>query len=128
MMKCKQRLCNRTKNLETSGNCSVCDDAIQETIKNLEKNKKKITEKVELDIELMIKIHKKLVQGIPVDKDAVSNLLLGGVINILHQHDTIEDMTSRIKAVEESSLGDQIRLELVENWVLKQSDEKKEPG
>ena len=124
-MKCKQKLCNRNKNLEASGHCSVCENAIQESIKKVENERKHIKEKVEVDTELMIKIHKKLAQGIPVDKDVISNLLLGGVINILHQHDTIDNMASRLKAAEESSLGDKIRLESLENWVLRQSDELK---
>jgi hypothetical protein len=84
--------------------------------KKFEKNRKEIPDKVEVDTELMIKIHEKLVKEITVDKDVVSNLLLGGVINILNQHDTIDDMSNRMKAVEESSLTDKIRLEALENF------------
>ena len=58
----------------------------------------------------------------------MSNLLLGGLINIKNQHDTIDEMSNRMKAVEESSLTDKIRLEALESWVLKQSEEIKNQG
>ena len=41
----------------------------------------------------MIKTHKKLSKGEQVDSQIVSNLLLGGVINIIAQRDTIEEET-----------------------------------
>jgi len=56
-----------------------------------------------------------LAAGIPVDKDVI-----GGVINILHQHDIIDNMANRLKVAEELSLGAKIRLESLENWVIRQ--------
>ena len=50
----------------------------------------------------------------------MSNLLLGGVLNILQQHDTIEHMDGRIKSVEQKILTDKLRIESLDNWVLQQ--------
>ena len=122
-MKCKQRLCARSKNLDKSGNCSVCADAINEASKDFEKHKKRITSKVDVDLKLMVETHEKIAKGVQVDPKVLSNLLLGGIINILHQHDTIAEIDERIKMVEQGSLSDKIRIESLENWVLKQSDE-----
>jgi hypothetical protein len=124
-MKCKQKLCFRNKNLEQSGNCSVCENAIVGCIKDFNKNKKEINKKVEVDLKLMLDTHEKLARGILVDQHVISNLLLGGIINILEQHDTIEEMEKRIKVVEEMSLTDKIRIEALENWALKQADDLK---
>ena len=48
----------------------------------------------------MISTHEKLVKGEIVEKDVVNVLLLGGVINILSQHDKIHEMGSKMKSVE----------------------------
>ena len=88
-MKCKQKLCYRTKNISVSGNCAICDDVLLESIKEFDKQKQQISKNVEVDLELMVKTHEKLSRGISVDQEVLSNLLLGAVINILHQHDTI---------------------------------------
>ena len=122
-MKCKQKLCSRSKNIEVSGNCNVCESAISEAVKDFNKNRKNISKKVEVNLELMVKTHEKLSRGHPVDQQVVSNLLLGGVLNILHQHDTIEEMDERIKAVEQITLTDKLRIESLENWTIKQADE-----
>ena len=71
-MKCKQKLCSRNKNIEASGNCSVCENVLVESAKAFEDKKKKVSTKVEVDLDLM-------------------------VINILHQHDVIEELDDRIK-------------------------------
>ena len=84
-MQCKQKLCNRSKNLETSGNCCVCENVMKKVSKEFEKKNKQVSGKVEVDVNLMVKIHEELSRGIPVDKDVVSNLLLGGIINILNK-------------------------------------------
>ena len=50
----------------------------------------------------MLDTHEKLACGILVDQHVISNLLLGGIINILEQHDTIEEMEKeKNKVVEE---------------------------
>ena len=45
----------------------------------------------------MVKVHDKLSRGIAVEQEVIGNLLLGGVINILHQHDVIEELDDIIK-------------------------------
>ena len=52
----------------------------------------------------MVKVHDKLSRGIAVEQEVVGNILLGGVINILHQHDVVEELDNRIKDVEQTSL------------------------
>ena len=71
-MMCKQKLCSRNKKIEVSGNCSVCENALVESAKAFEDKKKKVSTKVEFDLDLM-------------------------VINILHEHDVIEELDDRIK-------------------------------
>ena len=61
-----------------------------ECFNEFDKQKKPVTKKVEVDFDLMVKVHEQLSCGVLVDKEIVNNLILGGVINILHQHDTIE--------------------------------------
>ena len=125
-MKCKQKLCNRTKNIETSGNCSICENVMLECFKEFDKQKKPVTKKVEVDFDLMVKVQEQLSRGVLVEQEIVNNLILGGVINILHQHDTIEEVESRIKVVEQISMTDKIRIEALENWTLKQAEDIKE--
>ena len=99
-MKCKQRLCNRNKNIGRSGHCSVCENVLVEQLKTLEGTKKQVPRKVEVDVELMVNTHNKISRGINVEQEVVSNLLLGGVINILQQHDALEEMEERIVSVD----------------------------
>ena len=73
----------------------------------------------------MVNTHSQIARGIKVDQEVVSNLLLGGVINILHQHDTIDEMDERIKSVEQIITTDKLRIELLENWTKKQAEELK---
>ena len=98
------------------------ENAIVYSIKELDKNKKEIAKKVEVDLKLMVDTHEKLKCGILVDQHIVSNLLLGGVLNILNQHDTIEEINKRVEVVEQISLTDKLRIEALENWALKQAD------
>ena len=56
--------------------------------------------KVEVDLKDMINTHKKLSKGEKVDSQIVSNLLLGGVINISAHHDTIEDVEKRLEEID----------------------------
>ena len=60
-MKCSQKLCNRSKNLNSFGNCEVCEEVIKETNKkheNVEKNR--VIDRVEVDVHQMINTHRKL--------------------------------------------------------------------
>ena len=125
-MKCKQKLCSRNKSIQVSGNCQVCESVILEHIKTFQNKKKEVVKKVEVDLQLMVNTHSQIARGIKVDQEVVSNLLLGGVINILHQHDTIDEMDERIKSVEQIITTDKLRIELLENWTKKQAEELKE--
>ena len=119
-MKCQQRLCQRTKNLKQNGNCNVCEEAIAASTKTIENYQEKVIETVETDLKLMISTHNKLLKGETVEKDVVSVLLLGGVINILSQHNTIHEMENKVKSIEFENVTNKCRLESLENWVLKQ--------
>ena len=50
-MKCKQKLCNRTKNICPNGNCNVCAETINEAQKQQQKHRnKKPNEKIKVDV------------------------------------------------------------------------------
>ena len=84
--------------------------------------KKKSVEKVEIDLNRMIDIHKKLSNGVSIDQKDVSVLVLGGIINIISQHDALEDIEKRIEEAECKDVTNRTRIEALENWVLKQDD------
>ena len=71
----------------------------------------------------MLAAHKKLEQGEKVDHNVLSQLLLGGVINILAQHDTIVRNEEKVKHLEHAQVTNQSRIEALENWVLRQNDQ-----
>ena len=119
-MRCKQKLCQRTKNIKLGGNCNACDDAIANAMKSEVKTRNKPTEDVEIDMDLMIDTHNKLSKGTPIDPKVVSGLLLGGVINIINQHDKIRDLGEKIKLLSRDNVTNNVRIEMLENWVQKQ--------
>ena len=120
-MKCSQRLCNRSKNLNNFGKCEVCEEVIKETNKKHKKVKEnRDINRVEVDVKHMISMHRKLLNGEKVDPVEVSNLVLAGVINILAQHDKIEEIDEKLKDVQHEMITTQNRLESLENWVLTQ--------
>ena len=86
------------------------------------KTSNKPTEDVKIDIALMIDIHNKLSQGIPIDPKVVSGLLLGGVINIINQHDKIVDLEGKMRLLSSENVTNNVRVEMLENWVLKQGE------
>ena len=50
-MNCYQKLCQRTKNLNVSGTCNVCEEVIKENKKEHEKiEKKSVIGMVDIDI------------------------------------------------------------------------------
>ena len=106
----------------------MCQNVIEESAKTFANTRKPILKKVEVDLDLMVKAHKKIVRGELVEQEVVSNLLLGGIINILHQHDTVEELDRRIKSLEEMMLTDKLRIELLENWIQNQAEEIKKIG
>ena len=70
----------------------------------------------------MVEINEKLSQGVKLDPNVVSNLLLNGIINIIVQHEFVEDLEERIKQVEHRYITNSARIESLESWVLKQAD------
>ena len=125
-MKCVQKSCQRNKNIDVqSGLCNVCHDVVKETTDKF-KNKearKVITKKVEVDFADMVRMHQKLSKGEVNDPTAVSGLILGGIINILAQHDQIEDLEAKIENLELENKTNKSRLEALENWISKQATE-----
>ena len=122
-MKCKQRLCQRTKNVGSEGNCDVCQDVINVmNTKYAEIDAKKTVKPVQVDLKQMVKVHEQLSKGVKTDPQIVSVLVLGGIINITSQHDAIEELEVRIKQLEREEISTKTRIEAVENWVLTQSD------
>ena len=123
-MKCKQKLCQRNKNLKDSGNCNVCDDVIGEELKkhNTLLRKKPSVSNVQVDLKAMVDVHEKLANGAPIDQKMVSRLLLAGVINILNQHDIIVDLEKRLTTNDIENVTMKVRVESLENWVLKQEE------
>ena len=123
-MKCIQKLCQRNKNLKESGNCNVCDDAILEALKKQANlvSKKPLIENITVDLKAMVDAHDKLAKGNPIDQKTVSRLLLAGVVNILNQHDTIVNLEAGVKANTIDNVTTKVRLESLENWVLKQEE------
>jgi hypothetical protein len=122
-MKCKQRLCQRVKNLAPSGNCNVCEDAICEVRTDaVQLENKKHVENIKVDMELMIDAHEKLSRGISLDPKLVSSLLLGGVINIINQHDALSQLELKVKDIELENLTSKTRIESLENWMIKQNN------
>ena len=70
----------------------------------------------------MVEINEKLSQGVKVDPDVVSNLLLNGIINIIDQNECLDELEQRIKLLEHSDITNKARIESLESWVLKQGD------
>ena len=55
-------------------------------------DKNKVVKRIELDIKKIIDVHNKLYNVKNVDQRDVIVLLLGVVMNILHQHDALEKL------------------------------------
>ena len=123
-MKCIQKSCQRNKNInDVNGLCNVCNDVVKDTTKRLEDKKvnKVPRKKVEVDFAKMVKMHEKLARGESIDPAVISSLVLGGVINILVQHDMIEDLEAKLKELEQENKTNKIRIESLEHWMNKQS-------
>ena len=123
-MKCNQKLCQRTKNLRQTGNCSVCDDVIKNATESHKQiDLKKSVKTVQVDMKKMIDIHGKLSKGVNIDNKDVNVLVLGGIIS---QHDALQDLEDRIKHVEHNDVTNRTRIESLENWVVSQGEVIKE--
>ena len=57
-MHCKQKLCSRSKNLSKNGNCSVCEDVLENSrVAHAHINKQKTVPRIEVDLKKMVEIH-----------------------------------------------------------------------
>ena len=118
-MKCIQKLCKRNTNITNSGNCTICQNAIDEAVKKFEQSKKnKHFEKVNVDLNLMIATHKKLEQGIRVDPGTLNVLVLGGIVNILCQSEALEQMEENVKILEQENTTNKVKTEYLDSWVV----------
>ena len=61
-----------------------------------------------------------------VEPHTVNILLLSGITNILCQSEVVDDTLERMKVLEVENLTNKTRLEFLESWILKLSDEEKE--
>ena len=125
-MKCQQKSCQRNKNINlTTGLCNVCEEVVQETTNKVKKKDqtKIMMKKVEIDYKEMVKMYEKLSKGEINDPAVVNGLILGGIINILVQHDTIVELDAKVKAMEEVNKTNENRIESLETWNCKQTEE-----
>ena len=120
-MKCVQKSCQRSKNILANGYCNVCKEVVEETTANL--RKKFPLKQVEVNFKDLVATHEKLKKGESVDHKIVSGLTLGGVINILAQHDSLENLETRIDALEKENKTNKTRIESLESWTNKQEEE-----
>ena len=126
-MKCTQQLCQRTKNLCKNGNCSICDDVLKHATEyHKQIDKRKSVKTVQVDMKKMIDIHGKLSKGANIDTKDVNVLVLGGIINIISQHDALQDLEDRIKVAEHNDVTNRTRIESLDNWVGSQVEVIKE--
>ena len=86
-MKCKQKSCNRNKNLLSNGYCSVFHEAIMEI--NAEHDaKKKVNEALVKDL---IDFNKKLRKGEIVDQGEAIRMIMGGIIALISKKAGIDE-------------------------------------
>ena len=105
-MKCSQKSCNRKSINVSSGFCNVCEEVVKDTtnkVKNIAKEGM-MRKKVEIDFKKMLEVHEKLSKGEMIDSTTVNGILLGGIMNILVQHEAIEELAKRIKSVEAENI------------------------
>ena len=103
--------------------CNVCAEVIKDSDKKHEKDDQKNFKMVKVSFKDMLAAHEKLARGEQVDQQVLSQLLLGGVINILAQHDEIINIEEKVKLLEQKQLTNQTRIESLENWASKQADQ-----
>ena len=76
----------------------------------------------DIDLEMMIETHKKLVNSSAVNSKTMNTLLLGGIVNIIHQSEAFEAVEAWAKALEQDNVTNKARIEALETWVLKQNE------
>ena len=92
-MKCKQKSCNRNKNLLDNGFCNVCNEAIMDT--NDEHNTQKVAN--EAIIKDLVNVNERQRRGEVVDQNFVNSLIMEGIISLVTHKDVMdEDLEARI--------------------------------
>ena len=123
-MKCKQRLCSRTKNIKLSGFCNICDDVIEEYKEKYEAvgRKQRTFPRIDLDLKLLVETHEKLASGAHVEPNVMNMLLLSGVRNVLCQSEEFDEALEKVKVLGAHNTETKFRLESLETWMLKLND------
>ena len=103
----------------------MCEEVVKDTtnkVKNIAKEGM-MGKKVEIDFKKMLEVHEKVSKGEMIDSTTVNGNLLGGIMNILVQHIAIEELDKRVKSVEAENRTLNARVESLESWNAKQSEE-----
>ena len=113
-MKCKQKSCNRNKNLLENGFCNVCNEAIMDIVAEHEA-KKKANEAL---IQDLIGVNEKLGRGETVDQNVANRLIMGGIIVLINKNAGCdENLEARIVDLELEKNSSKSRLESLESWM-----------
>ena len=122
-MKCKQKSCNRNKNLLSNGFCSVCNEAIMDV--NSEQDAKKRVD--DALIKDLIGVNERLGRGEEVEQNEAIRLIMGGIITLINKKAGIEEhYEARVIDLEVENNTTKNRLESLESWVLRQDEKLKE--
>ena len=97
--------------MTSSGNCAVCQNAIDDALNKIEALRKKPNlKKVEIYIKLMLVTHQKLLQGVRVDPVTLNVLVLGGVLNILCESEVMEQIHEKVKIMEQENITNRVKI------------------
>ena len=66
-------------------------------------SKKDFPKKIEIDMKEMVKMHDKLRKGEVIEPSKVSSVVLAGIIDILVQHDALNNLDAKMIAMEEEN-------------------------
>ena len=122
-MKCKQKSCNRNKNLLGNGYYSVCNETMMD-IRAEHDAKNKVNEALLKDL---IVVNEKLKSGEVVDQNDAIRSIIGGIIALINKNAGIDEhLEARILDLEVEKNTAKSRLQNLESWVLKQDENLKE--
>ena len=95
-----ETLSKKSKKICASVNCNVCEDAMKAINDNADIEKKQEHyDTVILYMKTIVDTHNKLVKSEKVDQQLISELLLGGIINILNQSEAVDNIIKRIAVI-----------------------------
>ena len=78
---------------------------------------------IHIDFKKLLEIHERLSKGEVIDSGKVNGVILGGIVNIFIQHNAIEELVEKVKSVEEVNKTLNTRVESLETWNTKLSEE-----